>query len=67
MINFVNKLGVLIVEFWLMYSISNSPQIERKESDKGREIKQGPSSIIRDGKNSKSDKGESSERKGQGG
>ena len=50
-----------------MCSILNSPRIERIESDKGRKIKQGPSSITRDGKNSKSDKGESGERKGQGG
>ena len=50
-----------------MYFILNSLQIERIESDKGREIKQGPSSITRDGKDSKSDEGESGERKGQGG
>ena len=50
-----------------MYSILNSLQIERTESDKGRKIKQGQSSITSDGKDSKSDEGESSERKGQGG
>ena len=33
------QIGVLIVEFWLMYSILNSSQIERMESDKRGEIK----------------------------
>ena len=49
-----------------MYSILNLSRIERIESDKGREIKQDPSSITRDCKNSKSDERESSERKGPG-
>ena len=57
------QIGVVIVEFWLVYSILNSSQIERIEFDKKREIKQGPSSVTRDGKKSKSDKRESSERK----
>ena len=33
------QIGVLIVEFWLMYSILNSSQINRLESDKKGEIK----------------------------
>ena len=50
-----------------MYSVLNSSQIERIASVNRREIKQGPSSITRDGKNGKSDEREISERKGQGG